>query len=79
MQVLTSGLGAIFSSEWYLSDVKFGGDWERFYLYDPRLDVEDKSLLHKVVGGEACLWGEYIDDRNFINRSVLFVIRLKIT
>ncbi|XP_063548242.1 beta-hexosaminidase subunit alpha-like [Cydia strobilella] len=67
-EVLEAGKKALFSSEWYLSVLGYGGDWENFYKFDPRLKVSDRALVHNMIGGEACMWGEYVDSTNFIQR-----------
>ncbi|XP_063616540.1 beta-hexosaminidase subunit alpha-like [Cydia splendana] len=67
-EVLEAGKKALFSSEWYLSMLGNGGDWEKFYKFDPRLNVSDRALVHNMIGGEACMWGEYVDSTNFIPR-----------
>ncbi|CAH1636776.1 unnamed protein product [Spodoptera littoralis] len=59
----------IYSSSWYLDQLSNGGDWYNFYVYDPRRIIDSKSLnLEDIVGGEACMWGEVVDDTNFIAR-----------
>lgn len=52
------------SNYWYL-DIS-SNTWEVMYSYNPtsNLTVEDQATL--VIGGEAALWGEYIDDFNIL-------------
>ncbi|XP_045452690.1 beta-hexosaminidase subunit alpha-like [Melitaea cinxia] len=70
INILESGHKLIFSSTWYLSAMN--SEWPDFYLPDPRKMVYDitrnETLLPGIVGGEACMWGEMVDDRNVINR-----------
>ncbi|RVE44705.1 hypothetical protein evm_010663 [Chilo suppressalis] len=72
-RILKTGRKLIFSSSWYLDHLKTGGDWIDYYLADPREMVIDKigndtSSLDKIIGGEACMWGEVVDDTNVISR-----------
>ncbi|KAL4718265.1 hypothetical protein ACJJTC_019768, partial [Scirpophaga incertulas] len=71
-KVLNSGHKLIFSSSWYLDHLKTGGDWVDYYMADPREMVISKggntSLVNNIVGGEACMWGEVVDDTNVISR-----------
>lgn len=56
---------------WYLNYIRYpypGQDWEKYYLCNPR-DFQgsdfEKSL---VIGGEACLWSEFVDATNLLPR-----------
>ena len=68
-KVVKSGFRAIISSPWYLDIITFSMDWKRYYAVEP-LDIpaseEEKKL---VIGGEACLWGEYEDATNIMPRA----------
>ncbi|KAL0883446.1 hypothetical protein ABMA27_016825 [Loxostege sticticalis] len=71
MKVLKSGYKIIFSASWYLDFIKRGGDWEDYYKADPRQMVSslhNDTLINNIVGGEACMWGEVVDDTNVITR-----------
>lgn len=62
------GLPALLSACWYLDHLLTGGDWQKFYQCEPNDfpgTVEMKSL---VMGGEACMWGEVVDNSNIIQR-----------
>lgn len=56
------------SSCWYLDHLATGGDWRKYYTCDPHDfsgNVEQKSL---VLGGEACMWAEVVDNGNILQR-----------
>uniref|UniRef100_A0A1I8P0N9 Beta-hexosaminidase n=2 Tax=Stomoxys calcitrans TaxID=35570 RepID=A0A1I8P0N9_STOCA len=54
----------IHSQDWYMYVLSTGGDWEKFYKVEP-LDFEGSDVQKKhVLGGEACLWSEYINEYN---------------
>jgi hexosaminidase len=62
------GKFAIYSGCWYLDTLANGGDWEKFYNCEP-LDfsgTDDQKKL--VLGGEACMWGEAVNEYNIIPR-----------
>ncbi|CAH0713088.1 unnamed protein product, partial [Brenthis ino] len=69
-QILLTGYKVIFSSEWYLSDLN--SEWHDFYAFDPRQTLRilplSEECLRGVVGGEACMWGEMVDDNNILSR-----------
>ncbi|EYC44836.1 hypothetical protein Y032_0448g1645 [Ancylostoma ceylanicum] len=80
--VTAAGHHAILSSCWYLDLIKYGADWGyidenpidgiksrgKYYECDPtdfKGTAEQKAL---VLGGEAALWGEFVDGTNFMPR-----------
>uniref|UniRef100_A0A915IL08 Beta-hexosaminidase n=1 Tax=Romanomermis culicivorax TaxID=13658 RepID=A0A915IL08_ROMCU len=65
-RVTSNKLKAILSSCWYLNYVSYGMDWPKYYSCDPHSfhgTLEQKAL---VLGGEACMWGEFVDSANVI-------------
>lgn len=67
--VVTSGYRALLSSCWYLNIIDYGQDWVKFYQCDPTSDLTSKKLQNLVLGGEICMWSEFVDDTNVITRS----------
>ncbi|KAM5292215.1 beta-hexosaminidase subunit alpha isoform 2-T2 [Ctenodactylus gundi] len=69
MELVTkAGFRALLSAPWYLNRISYGPDWKDMYKVEP-LNFEgsprEKSL---VIGGEACMWGEYVDSTNLVPR-----------
>jgi len=67
-KVTGRGLRAILSSPWYLNYISYGSDWTKYYLAEP-LDFygsEDQKKL--VIGGEACMWDEFVNSVNLTPR-----------
>jgi len=67
-KVTGKGLRAILSSPWYLNYIGYGSDWTKYYEAEP-LDFyggeEQKAL---VIGGEACIWAEFVNSVNLTPR-----------
>ncbi|XP_032478999.1 beta-hexosaminidase subunit alpha isoform X1 [Phocoena sinus] len=69
MELVTSaGFRALLSAPWYLNHITYGPDWKNIYMVEPLAfegSPEQKAL---VIGGEACMWGEYVDSTNLVPR-----------
>ncbi|XP_033125157.1 beta-hexosaminidase subunit beta-like [Anneissia japonica] len=70
-KVTAKGHRAILSSPWYLNRVKdpHTDPWKKYYKVDPQNFPGTKDQKKLVIGGEACMWGEYVDDTNVIPRT----------
>ncbi|XP_047593122.1 beta-hexosaminidase subunit alpha isoform X1 [Lutra lutra] len=69
MELITrAGFRALLSAPWYLNHITYGPDWSEIYMVDPlefKGSPQQKAL---VIGGEACMWGEYVDSTNLAPR-----------
>ncbi|XP_048224008.1 beta-hexosaminidase subunit beta [Perognathus longimembris pacificus] len=67
-KVTAAGFPAILSAPWYLDLISYGQDWRTYYSVEP-LDFQGSEKQKQLVmGGEACLWGEYVDSTNLTPR-----------
>jgi len=66
--MIKSGHPVLLSSCWYLNYIQYGSDWLNFYRCDPSTipEVVDNNLF---LGGEACVWGEFVDETNLLSLS----------
>ncbi|KAK7471603.1 hypothetical protein BaRGS_00035766 [Batillaria attramentaria] len=69
LRAAKGGNRLIISSCWYLNYLCYGEDWRRFYKCDPTGFTVKREEMDQVVGGEACLWAEFVDGTNFLQRS----------
>ncbi|XP_051028556.1 beta-hexosaminidase subunit beta [Acomys russatus] len=67
-EVTAAGLPVILSAPWYLDLISYGQDWRRYYKAEPLDFTGSEKQKQLVIGGEACLWGEYVDATNLIPR-----------
>ena len=59
----------LLSSPWYLDIITIGEDWIGYYETEPYNFTGSDDQKKLVVGGEACLWGEFVDGANLIAKS----------
>lgn len=67
-QITREGRPALLSSCWYLDHLSTGGDWKKFYMCDPHDFSGSEEQRRLVLGGEACMWSEVVDNSNILQR-----------
>ena len=67
-RVTGEGLRAILSSPWYLNYISYGSDWTKYYKEDPYHFNGAEEQKQLVIGGEACIWHEFVNNNNLIAR-----------
>ncbi|KAL6106704.1 hexa [Pungitius sinensis] len=63
-----AGMKVLLAAPWYINHISYGQDWREYYNVQP-LDfpgTEEQKKL--VIGGEVCMWGEYVDATNLTPR-----------
>uniref|UniRef100_A0A5F8HK57 Beta-hexosaminidase n=1 Tax=Monodelphis domestica TaxID=13616 RepID=A0A5F8HK57_MONDO len=66
--ITKAGYRVLLSSPWYLNRISYGQDWQKIYSVEP-LDFEGSPEQESlVIGGEACMWGEFVDMTNLTPR-----------
>ena len=53
------------SNYWYLDHPT--NDWKVMYNYDPTTNITEQQAS-LIVGGETCMWGEYVDSDNWFQK-----------
>ncbi|KAK1122963.1 hypothetical protein K0M31_008601 [Melipona bicolor] len=60
-----AGHPVLLSACWYLDHLGTGsGDWKKYYKCDPMSFTGAANATHLMLGGEACMWGEFVDRNN---------------
>ncbi|KAF6718956.1 Beta-hexosaminidase subunit beta [Oryzias melastigma] len=67
-KITSAGYQTLLSSPWYLNRIYYGQDWQNPYKADPQDFKGTEEQKKLVIGGEACLWGEYVDATNLTPR-----------
>ena len=66
-KIVAAGYQCILSNSgvWYLPHLAVS--WEKMYSNDPLMNITDPSQQKLMLGGEACMWGETVDDSDLFN------------
>ncbi|XP_041368058.1 beta-hexosaminidase subunit beta-like isoform X2 [Gigantopelta aegis] len=64
-EAIYKGYKVLYTSCWYLDNISPGPDWQKYYKCDPAFPGQGVDET-KVLGGEACLWAEYITNENLM-------------
>ncbi|XP_046550141.1 uncharacterized protein LOC124259963 [Haliotis rubra] len=66
-RAISMGYQVVYATCWYLDHVEYGTKWPKYYQCDPADSTFGYMIDEKkVLGGEACLWSEYIDNENMM-------------
>ncbi|XP_048253652.1 uncharacterized protein LOC124133952 isoform X2 [Haliotis rufescens] len=66
-RAISMGYQVVYATCWYLDHVEYGTKWPKYYQCDPADNTFGYMIDEKkVLGGEACLWSEYIDNENMM-------------
>ncbi|XP_038621448.1 beta-hexosaminidase subunit beta [Tachyglossus aculeatus] len=66
--VTAAGFTTILAAPWYLDYISYGQDWKKYYSVEPLKFSGTEEQKKLVIGGEACLWGEFVDATNLTPR-----------
>ncbi|NWS09141.1 HEXB hexosaminidase, partial [Motacilla alba] len=67
-RVTGAGFTAVLSAPWYLDYISYGQDWKKYYSVEPLNFPGSEEQKQLLIGGEACLWGEFVDATNLTPR-----------
>ncbi|ESO82376.1 hypothetical protein LOTGIDRAFT_223285 [Lottia gigantea] len=66
--VSSKGYYTILSSCWYLNYLTYPPAWRQFYSCDPLDFTGSQAAKDRVLGGQTCLWAEFVDGTNLLTR-----------
>lgn len=61
-----AGFPVLLSACWYLDHVAGGADWIKFYDCDPLDFHGSENVMDLMLGGEACMWSEFVDRYKYL-------------
>ncbi|XP_064616416.1 beta-hexosaminidase subunit beta-like isoform X2 [Liolophura sinensis] len=62
------GYNVTITSCYYLNYISYGEDWRKYYLCDPQQFNGTQKQKDRILGGEASIWTEYVDETNLLSR-----------
>ena len=65
-EVIHAGYKTVLSSPWYINYLSYSyREWFKWYQIEPFMNFTGTEEQKKLfIGGEACLWAEYVDGVN---------------
>ncbi|XP_055372164.1 beta-hexosaminidase subunit beta-like [Condylostylus longicornis] len=63
-----AGHHVLLSECWYLDHLSTGGDWLKYYRCEPENFNGTNEQKKLVLGGEACMWSEVVNNNNVVQR-----------
>ncbi|XP_012674148.1 beta-hexosaminidase subunit alpha [Clupea harengus] len=66
--ITKAGHRALLSAPWYINHIRYGQDWRDSYMVKPLNFSGTEEQKKLVIGGEVCMWGEYVDATNLSPR-----------
>jgi len=67
-KITAANYKVIVSTPWYLDYIAYAAQWKNYYQVEPLSFNGTDKQKSLVMGGEACLWGEYVDGSNVVAR-----------
>uniref|UniRef100_A0AAY5EGA9 Beta-hexosaminidase n=1 Tax=Electrophorus electricus TaxID=8005 RepID=A0AAY5EGA9_ELEEL len=67
-RITLAGHRVLLSAPWYLNHISYGQDWRNAYTVQPQNFSGTEQQKELVIGGEVCMWGEYVDATNLVSR-----------
>lgn len=63
-----AGKKVVLAAPWYINHISYGQDWRKSYTVQPLNFSGTEEQKKLVIGGEVCMWGEYVDATNLTPR-----------
>ena len=66
--VQNQNVAVVISQPWYINYIAYGETWRKYYDFDISsfLSSTEKFVVDNFIGGEVCLWAEFVDATNFL-------------
>uniref|UniRef100_A0A669F5A7 Beta-hexosaminidase n=1 Tax=Oreochromis niloticus TaxID=8128 RepID=A0A669F5A7_ORENI len=66
--ITKAGYRVLLAAPWYINHISYGQDWRNYYTVQPLNFSGTEEQKKLVIGGEVCMWGEYVDATNLTPR-----------
>ncbi|XP_056137832.1 beta-hexosaminidase subunit alpha isoform X1 [Lampris incognitus] len=67
-RITEAGHRVLLAAPWYINHIAYGQDWRHSYTVQPQNFSGTEEQKKLVIGGEVCMWGEYVDATNLSPR-----------